>query len=76
MTTQGATRHMILKHETKLNRRGLMVSKTDCKETPYFYHGGGFVMSRFKSLSQAMKQFNFDNSKDSDGRWTSIIPSI
>ena len=69
-------RYMILKHETGLNRRGMRISKVNHTETPYFYNGDGFVMSRYKTLKAALKQWKSDNSKESDGQWTSVIPNL
>lgn len=70
-------RCQIIEHITKYNRRGMRITKTDHPETPYFYHdNNGFVMERYKTKSAALRQWNYDNSKASDGRWANIIPGL
>ncbi len=59
------------------NRRGLAIALMLCKDKPYFYYSNeGFVMNRFKTRTAALKAWNFDNSVESDGQWSSLIPGI
>lgn len=59
------------------NKRGMLISKTNNPDLPYFYHSeDGFVMEKYSTLKQALVRWNFDNSEKADGQWASTLPTL
>lgn len=72
----GATGYKILKNYPDINLGGCRISKTDYPVTPYFYHGSGVVIGRYKTYKEALAQFNEDNDPTNFGKFCNDLNGI